>query len=295
MGTDGLRYSPTVVAQQRVGGADYASRAAVVDLERMIAGAGKQIGELDQPGRISAVVAVDGLVVVAHAEHCCIGAGQQPDEQEVCRGEVLELIDQKESTGALCRCTRLRVAQQQLDRLEDLLVVVDRVGSSEFGAVAQEDVGEALDLAVVARLDLLRVDQTEPCQRQGLQPRGHRIRVAHPRELHHPADEPPYFGFVDGVEPLGLARERGAAVDDRQRDGVERAHLQAGEIGGAGRDLFLGAFVERDERDCRRRQPPLLYEVAGAFGEHTRLARTGRSDDARRAARVGDGRELVGC
>ena len=80
---------------------DDAGRTAVVDLERMVAGAGEQGAEVDQPGRIGAVVAVDRLVVVAHPEHRAAGRRQQPDEQQVGGREVLELVDEHQPARTL--------------------------------------------------------------------------------------------------------------------------------------------------------------------------------------------------
>ena len=102
-GADHLGDPPAVVPQQRVGGARRRRRAAVVDLQRMVAGAGEERGEVDQPAGIGAVVAVDRLVVVAHAEHRAVGPGEQPDEQQVGRREVLELVDEQQPAGPLRR------------------------------------------------------------------------------------------------------------------------------------------------------------------------------------------------
>ena len=126
------------MAQQPVGGIDDAVGAAVVDLERMVAGAGEEVGEVDQPRRVGAVVAVDRLVVVADAEHDELGAGEQPHEQEVGGREVLELVDEQHPAGPLRRATGDRVGEQHLDGAEDLLVEVDRPRPVEREPVARE-------------------------------------------------------------------------------------------------------------------------------------------------------------
>jgi hypothetical protein len=74
---------------------------------------------------------------------------------------------------------------------------------------------------------------------------------------------------------------------------AKRAHLQAAQIWRAGAHLLLGALVEGDEAHRRRRQVPVLEQVAGAFGEHPGLAGTGGGDDPRRPGVVGDGGQLV--
>ena len=60
----------------------------------MVARAGEQFGVVDEPARRCPCVAVDGLIVVADAKERPVGPSEQPDEQQVRRGEVLELIDQ---------------------------------------------------------------------------------------------------------------------------------------------------------------------------------------------------------
>ena len=87
---------------------DDAAGAAVVDLQRVVAGTGEDVGEVDQPAGIGAVVAVDRLVVVADAEHRAVGPGEQADEQQVGRREVLELVDQQQPAGALGGVARRR-------------------------------------------------------------------------------------------------------------------------------------------------------------------------------------------
>ena len=191
----------------------------------MLAGTREHVAELDQPGRVGAVVAVDGLVVVADAEHGRVGPGQEAHQQNVRRGEVLELVDQQQPTRPL-RCGAGRgVAQEQLDGFENLLVVIDGTGPCQVLSIAGERLGETVDLSLVAALDPCRIEEPEACKGERLQPGGDGVGVAHPWELDEAADDPAHFGLVDGVEPLRLASERRAAVDDCQRDRVQGADL----------------------------------------------------------------------
>ena len=123
-----------VVGQQRGGGADHRRRAAVVDLERMVARAGEEVVVADQPVGRGAGEAVDRLVVVAHTEDGQIGRGQQPDEQEVRGREVLELVDQQQPAGALGRGPYVGLGEQDLDGAGDLLVEVERRGGRPASA-----------------------------------------------------------------------------------------------------------------------------------------------------------------
>ena len=291
---DRLRDAPAVVTQQPVGGIDDAVGAAVVDFERMVAGAREEAGEVDQPGRVGAVVAVDRLVVVADAEHDQLGAGQQPDEEEVGGREILELVDQQHSTGPLRGASGHRVGEQHVDGAEYLLVEVDRPRPVEGEPVAREHRREAVDVAVVASLDHLRIDQTEPCEAECFDPRRDGIGVAPARERDERADDPAHLGFVDRGEPPWLRREGGHTVDDRECDGVERADLQTRQVSRAGSHLLLGPLVERHEADRGRRELPVREQVTSALGEHPGLARAGRCDDPGRAADVGNGGQLIG-
>ncbi len=88
--------------------------------------------------------------------------------------------------------------------------------------------------------------------------------------------------------------ERGPAGDDGQGQAVEGADLEAGEVGGAFLHLFAGPDVEGQQADGRWVDVSFADQVAGPFGEHPGLARSGRGDDAGSAAAVGDGFELIG-
>ncbi len=225
---DDLGDPSTVVAQQPIGHLDHTGRAPVVDLERVVLGAGEQGREVDQRSRIGTVVAVDGLVVVADPEHRAAGRGEQPDEQEVRRGEVLELVDEQDATAALGDTACDRVGEQHLQGPADLVVEVDRAGPVELGQVPRVHLGEADHLAGVAVVDGGRVEEPEAGLAEGLDPGGDRVGVAQPLGGHQATEDPADLGFVDGREPAGLWGERWRAVGDRQGQRVEGADLQAG-------------------------------------------------------------------
>ena len=122
------------------GGVDDGDRAAVVDLERVVGGAGEQAGEVEEEAGIGAGVAVDDLVVVAHAEHVEPGRGQQAEQEHVGRREVLELVDEQVAAAGLRPPPAVAVAQQELDGAVDLLVEVDdargRAAAARYGSKA---------------------------------------------------------------------------------------------------------------------------------------------------------------
>ena len=184
------------------------------------------VGEVDQPLRIRAVEPVDGLVVVAHTEHTTVGPGQEPYEQEVCRSQVLELVDEQHPARTLRGNARSGIGEQDLDCSHDLLVVVERTTVAQCPPVQRQHGHESVDVAVVQRFDLLRITKSQPGQRQGLDPQRDRVRVPLARELDQLADDPAHIGLGDGRHPGRLGCERRRPVDDGKRNCVERAHLQ---------------------------------------------------------------------
>jgi hypothetical protein len=237
----------------------------------MLAGAREQRREVDQPGGVGAVVAVDRLVVVAHAEHGAAGCRQQPDQQQVGRREVLELVDQHDATRPLRDPSSRRVSQQDEQRPVDLVVEVDRAAPLEGRAVRGPGGGEAVDVTVVATLDLLGFDEAEADHGERLDPRSDRVAVAAAGEVDQVADDAPDVGFVDGAPRFRLRRERRRAVDDRERDRVEGSHLQTGQVAGALDHLLLGALVERHQADGGRWQVPLRVSRWRARSVSTRV------------------------
>ena len=260
----------------------------------MLAGTREERGEVDQPRRVGAVVAVDGLVVVADTEHGAAGRCEEPDEQEVRWREVLELVDQHDPARPLRGVASLGLGEQHEQRPVDLVVEVDDALPFQPGPVRRPHRGQAVDVAVVLLLGLVGVDQPETDETQGFDPRRHRIAVALLRERHEVADDPPDLGLVDRSPRPGLRRERRGAVDDRQGDRVERADVEARQVGRALAHLLLRPLVERHQAERPGRHVPLPQEVPGPLGEHAGLAGSGWRDDAGGTTWVGHGRELVG-
>ncbi len=143
------------MAQQSVDHRDRTGRAPVVDLERVVAGPGEQLGEVDQPRRIGAVVAVDRLVVVADAEHVAARCGEQADQQQVRGREILELVDEHHTTRPLRGTPGVGLRQQHEQGPIDLIVEVDRALSFEPAAERRPHAGQPVDVAVVLLLGLL--------------------------------------------------------------------------------------------------------------------------------------------
>ena len=89
---------------------------------------------------------------------------------------------------------------------------------------------------------------------------------------------------ANGAEPLTIASA--IALSVRTCRPARSAH--------SGAHLLLGALVERHQAHRTGGQSPLRQQMSGALGQHPGLARTGRGDHARRAARMGDRGQLIG-
>ena len=282
-----------IVTHQTIGGVDDAGGTTVVDLEWMVGGAREPGGEVDQPAGISAVVAVDRLVVVSDAEHCAAWRSQKPYEQQVGRRQVLELVDQQHAAGTLRNMPSLGLRQHHVDRPPDLTIEVDQPIAVERCQISGVDIGQPVDVTVVSGFDFARFEQPQPNQAQRVDPGGQRVGVAAPRNGHELLQDPTHVGLVDRAPRALLGSERATSVDDRQGDRVESSNLETGQVARSFGHLLLSPLVECHEAHSAGGKAPHRQQLACPLGQHARLARTCRSDDSRRSARVRHGRQLV--
>jgi hypothetical protein len=143
-------------------------------------------------------VAVDDLVVVAHAEHVERREGEQTHEQYVGGREVLELVDQQMAALLLHPAPERTVDEQRLDGGVDLLVEVDRTPVGEVTAVGVEQLGESVDVVALG-LDLTRVAKTESDGAQCFEVRADGVGVGSPLALagQQRLHQPPGVAFLD--------------------------------------------------------------------------------------------------
>ena len=249
--------------------------------------------EVDQPRRIGAVVAVDGLVIVTDTEDRTAGRREQTDQHQVRGREILELVDEEGAAGRLRDPARVGLCQQDLDRPVDLVIEVDRTLPVECCSILRPHLGQTVDIAAIPSLGVHRCDEAQTNEAERIDPRRERIDVELARCLHEPAQQSPHVGLVDRAPSPSLGRERSRTVDDRRRDRVQGADVEAREIGRTFTHLLLCPLVERNERQRRRWEVPTSQQMAGSFGQYPGLAGTGRSNDARHPCWMGDGRQLV--
>ena len=145
-GLDLLGDAAVVVAEQRPGPGDDLDRTAVVHVQGVLRGGREQTPVLDEKSGVGAGVAVDALIVVTHAEHVERGQGEEADQQNVRRREILELVDEEVAAGPLHRPPELAVAQERLDGGIDLLVEVHHAAFGELEAEGGEQLGETRDI-----------------------------------------------------------------------------------------------------------------------------------------------------
>jgi len=260
--------------------------AAVGDLQGGRSRAREQALVLQQEPGIGACVAVDGLVVVAHAEHVQSGRGQQPQQQQVRGRQVLELVHQQVPAALLPAGPQLGVGQQQPDGLVDLLVEVALVTLGQPGPVGLEDAGEAGHVVALG-LHLLGVPQGDAHVGQRLDVRAEDVLAGPPGVRQESLQAPPHL-------PLAQQRRVGPRIPHyppTQR--VDRADLQVGPLQAAAH-LLRGPVVVGHRGDDRRLDAPVVHQVQQPGVQRAGLPGARRSHHAHRPPRVLHGSLLVG-
>ena len=177
-------------------------RAPIVGLQRIVGRAGEPLVELGQEPRIGAAVAVDHLIVVAHAIYLQPRRRQKTKQQHIRRREILELVDQQMATPALPRAPQCRVAQQHLDCAIDLLSMIDAARRVQPFSVGAERFGEIFKVITLA-LDPTRTLQAKPHLVERFEIRRYWIGVGPMLHVHK---------FVQQPTLIGLAQQRQVRV-----------------------------------------------------------------------------------
>ena len=171
-------------------------RAPIVGLQRIVGRAREPLVELGQEPRVGAAVAVDHLIVIAHAIHLKPRRCQKTKQQHIRRREILELVDQQMATPALPRAPQCRVAQQHLDCAIDLLGMIDAARRVQPFSVRVERFGEIFEVITVV-LDPSRTLQTKPHLVERFEIRRHRIGVRPMLHVHKFVQQPTLIRFAE--------------------------------------------------------------------------------------------------
>ena len=294
--TDLLVDASLVVRQQVAGSVDHRRRAAVVHVQVMARRSGEVRVEVDEPLRRCACVAVDGLVVVADCEDIGSGARQQPDHQQVGRGQVLELVHEHHTADSACGGTGCRVGQEDLDCPDDLLVEIDHAVRRQILDESRRDGCKVGHIGLEIALHLSGIAQAQPGNAECLEPGRELVGHRAPATLDQAVKAATHPHLVDHVDAtmLGWARKGSRTVADGERQAVQGANFNARKIRSALLHLAPGTHVECHETHGARCNPDIAYQVAGTLGEHARLARARGRHDAGRSPEVTDRCVLVG-
>ncbi len=280
-----------VVREHVPGRIDDGGRAPVVDRQRVRGRSGEVAGEVDEELGRRPCVAVNDLIVVPDAEAVVRGGGQQTDEEQVGRVEILELVDEEVAARRLGCGTRLGIGQQDLEGPIDLLVEVDRTEVGQCGPVQRESLGDSGRVRH-GLLDELRGGEPEPDGGKGLDVRRHSVRVGLTPYLDVALQEVPDSRLLEDPQPPGPAE----LVADPQPQAVQRTDVEGRrpvDVGAAEPQLARRFVVVGQCRHGARVDAAVTDEVAQALGEHAGLARTGRGNDTGRAGEMADGSQLV--
>ena len=119
-------------------------RAAIVFFELEDLRALEVFFEAQDHAVIAAAPRVDRLIVVADDRDVVVLGGEQRDEAVLRDIDVLILVDQHVLEALLVLAPGVRVALEQIDRADDQIVEIERVGFGQAALVFLIDVADAL-------------------------------------------------------------------------------------------------------------------------------------------------------
>ena len=258
--------------------------------------------EVEDVADVGAAPAIDRLVVVADDGEVAVFRRQRPDPQVLRPVRVLVLVDVEVAPSILVPGEDLRRPVEQLDRLEQEVVEIERADLAETLLVADGEAGDRPLVEVdgvlaeercVEHLVLRPADRAEHRARAELAGQG---QVLLPEELLHQARL--VLGVVDDEPPVDADRLAVPAEDPRaqrvERPGLDVAPGLADEADDPLAQLARGTVGERHGED--RPRPDVLDadQVGDPVGQHPRLAGSGAGEDQERALGRGHGALLLG-
>ena len=235
---------------------------------------------------IAAAPGVDRLIVVADDRNVAVVGGQQRHEAILRDIDVLILVDQHVLEALLVLAPGIRVAFQQIDRTDDQIVEIERVGLGQAALVFLIDVADALAQECGLLLEIL----LRPNQRVlGFADFGeHRARRDLPlvviEIVENFFDDLALIAVVDDDEARRDADTASVAAQDAHAHRVERADPQVAR----GRSdhafepalHFAGGFVREGDREYAIGVDAFLSEqIRDAVGKDSRLSASGSGEN----------------
>ncbi len=257
----------------------------------MVTGAGEVAGEIDEELGSGPGVAVDDLVVVTHPEAVVPGSGQQTDQQQVGRGEVLELVDQQATAPGLGRPSGAGIGQEDLDGPVDLLVEVDRSAFGQGAPVPVEPFADPLGVGDLLLHDVRR-GEPEPDGGEGADVRGDRVGVGLTPDLEDLLEEVAHPGLLEHAWPA-RGPELGADPQSGAVEGPDVGPFGGEDVRTPLLELIGGTRVVGEGAHRAPVDSAVGHQMTQPLGQHPGLARAGRGDHPGRAGGVHHGGQLV--
>ena len=299
LGPQVLGLLPAVVGDQRVRRRQDHLRGAVVLLQLDHGGVDVVLLEVEDVGDVGAAEAVDRLRVVADDREVAVLGGEQLEPAVLGVVGVLVLVDEHPAERVRVAVADLLEQLEQVDRAEQQVVEVHRVGAVQLALVALVDVGDGLleeradELAVVLRGAelVLRVGDLD-LHRPRREPLGVDVEVVQAL-----LDQPPLVGRVVDRELARVAEPVRVRAQHARAGGVERHHPHrarraADEQLDPVAHLLRRLVRERDGEDLVRPCLARAQQVGDPVGEHARLARAGAGQDEQGPGARGHGLAL---
>ena len=225
------------------------------------------------------------LILIADHHDVAVLLGEHPHQLPLRDVGVLELVDQDVPEAAAPPLPGVEVVAEQVHRLHQEVVEIERGGLEQAALVLAVHVGDALlgrgegpvD-GLLPRHQLVLHRRDRRVQAPGREP----LRV-HVEVAPHVVDQAHGVGLVVDREGRPVPEHRCFAPQDARAHGVERRHPHAlrdrpDELRHARLHLARGLVGERDRGEAERRHTLFGDEEGDAVGEHARLARTGARD-----------------
>ncbi len=241
----------------------------------------------------------EALRIVADDREVAVLGREQLEPAVLGRVRVLVLVDEDVAEGLRVAVADLLEEREEVDRAEEEVVEVHRVGAVELALIALVDVGDGLleegadELAVVVgRAQLvLRVGDLDLHR-----PRREALRVD-VEVVEDPLDQPPLVRRVVDRELARVAELVGVGAEHPRAGRVEghdphRPGRPADEELDALAHLLRGLVGERDGEDLVRARLLGAQQMGDAVREDAGLARAGPGEDEQRSLARDDGLAL---